>query len=272
MRRRVQESEGFAPKAGLAGKEPLPESIRYTFRGRDWARISDDELAAFAQEFVDGNGIKNRLGLAKKDPGLCRTLRRRGLLGWICFEKSKRAFGDDSELLELARSYVKSEGIESRRGLEKADISMYYALLRRGLLDAVSFERGRRSWDTEQDILQFAEKIIKDKGIQSSRKLEEEDSGLVQALRKRGLLRSLGLKMKPRPRTWDSDRELLEYARRQIEEMGIRGRHWLEKADSGLYQALRYRKLLDAVFSRAESENRKDAVDAVINAAETFDK
>jgi hypothetical protein len=63
---------------------------------------------------------------------------------------------------------------------------------------------------------------------------------------------------------------LLAYAKEFIAERGISGRKELEKADRGLYEALSKRKLLDAVFSEAESSRHADAVNGVIGALESF--
>jgi hypothetical protein len=148
------EEKGITNRKGLRAADPkvyfallnrrlvgkvIPESL-HSGR-RDWSSISDEELITLAQKFVEENGIRNRYGLEKADSGLNWVLRKRGLIGKIGFELEKRDWTSlsDDQLVSHAQKFVEEKEIGKRSGLEKADLGLYIALLRRKppLIDAV---------------------------------------------------------------------------------------------------------------------------------------
>ncbi|MBU1681761.1 hypothetical protein KKE38_02995, partial [Candidatus Micrarchaeota archaeon] len=64
--------------------------------------------------------------------------------------------------------------------------------------------------------------------------------------------------------------EIVEFARKLIQEKKIAARSDLKKLDYGLYQALGKRRLLDRAFAQMEQQKEDRARDAVIGALEAF--
>ena len=67
-----------------------------------------------------------------------------------------------------------------------------------------------------------------------------------------------------------SDEEIVEYTSKVIEEKEVSGRNELDTVDSGLYEILRQRGLLDRAFARMEQQRDNSARDAVIDALTKF--
>jgi len=113
---------------------------------------------------------------------------------------------------------------------------------------------------------------MEEKKITGRGELNSADSGLYRILRVRGLLDEVGFEEKKKERPWKSmsDEEVVEIAMRRVKELEIRERHGLKKTDSGLYQVLRERGLLDRIFSPIEKQKTDSARDAVIDALEAF--
>src|SRR5512137_2612745 len=94
---------------------------------------------------------------------------------------------------------------------------------------------------------------IAELGITGRRALQDSDSGLYDALRRRGLLDKVGLG-KNAGRNWAGmeEDELLAFAKGVIADREIRGKDELKRLDSGLYDALRHRGLLGRAFEGIE--------------------
>jgi hypothetical protein len=110
--------------------------------------------------------------------------------------------------------------------------------------------KGKRSWKPMNDLelIRSARAFIAERGIGGRKELAKADAGLYQALWRRRLLDSVGLEEKQRDWASMGDEELVALAKTFIAEKEIDGRKELAKADAGLYQVLRRRKLLDSVF------------------------
>ncbi len=67
-----------------------------------------------------------------------------------------------------------------------------------------------------------------------------------------------------------SDEEVVEFAKSVVKEKKITGRDELKKTDSGLYEVLRIRGLLDQVLANIEQQRSDSARDAVIDALTEF--
>jgi hypothetical protein len=112
--------------------------------------------------------------------------------------------------------------------------------------------RGARKWNALGDceLIRYASWKLASEGITGRTELAKTDGGLYGTLQRRKLLGELGLEDKRgEVRDWASfsDKELTRFAMRFIAEKGILGRTELAKADSGLYQALNVRTLLDTL-------------------------
>ena len=69
-----------------------------------------------------------------------------------------------------------------------------------------------------------------------------------------------------------SNEEIVNFAEEVVKKKKITGRGKLAKVDSGLYEALRERKLLGRVFAPLEQQKDDCARDAVIDALTEFAK
>jgi len=272
-------------------REPLAELIvTMDSRGnRHWAIMSDDELVAFAQEHVEANGIRNRRGLYKADPGLYKALigRRNSsgkrLIDGIHFNERRKEKRDwasmsDDELVAFAQEHVDGKIIRNRYGLVKVDRGLYQILQRRKdgsgekLIERVVFEEGRRDWASmsDEEIIAYAKRAISDRCIGSRKGLAEEDWGLYQVLLKRKLIDELGIEKGARDWGAMDDMELVAFARGFISENGIGRRKELFMMDPGLHSILRRRALIDAVFSEIESSIETEEVRDVVKALGEF--
>ncbi|MBU1681908.1 hypothetical protein KKE38_03745 [Candidatus Micrarchaeota archaeon] len=244
---------------------------------RSWKEMSDEKIVEFTRRLMEEKKITGRSELEKADSGLYTVLRERRLLGKIKFEQKKRFWRDlgDEEIIELARRLMKEKGVSSKSELKETDKGVYIVLLRRGLIDNVGFEEKRRSWEdmSDEEVVEFARKVMKEKDITRRRELEKDDYGLYSVLKKRGLLDEVGFEEKQRKyRSWKdmSDEEVVEFARKVMKEKDITGREELKKADCGLYQVLRKKGLLNHAFARIDQQRTNSARDAVIDALTKF--
>ena len=224
---------------------------------KNWLSLSDNQLLQHARDFMKEKGISGRSQLQKADNGLYESLRTRKLLAKIDFEDKHRdwfSLGDD-ELIQYAREFMKKKEITGKYELENVDCGLYEVLRRRKLLAKVGFEqkqREKRNWSTmnNEQLIQHTQDFMKENGITGKRQLKKADPGLYNTLRKRNLLSKVGFEQKRREfRDWLSltNDKLIQHAQAFIKEKGIIGRHELEKADRGLYNVLRQRKLIEKV-------------------------
>ncbi|MFH0885328.1 MAG: hypothetical protein V1861_06480 [Candidatus Micrarchaeota archaeon] len=259
-----------------ATQPPIAESIvplRLCGR-RDWDALGKEGLTAYAKWRLAFDRIDGRKELHKTDAGLYRVLWARKLLNELGLEQKYRKWAgmDDSELVAHAKKLIEEKGIGGRKELENADLGLYAVLSKRRLLDGLALERKHRDWAGmgNDELVVYAKRYTAEKGIGGRAELVKADSGLYAALRKRELLGEVGFEEKHRD--WAGmDREaLVAHAKAFITERGIAGRKELEKGDGGLYQTLRNRKLLDAVFSYEESSKHKEALNGVLDALDSF--
>jgi len=166
----------------------------------------------------------------------------------------RRSWGrmSDAELVAHAKEFIAERGTTGRTELQKADSGLYNALKRRKLLDEVGLpdSRGeRRDWAgmEREELVARSKEYITETLIGGRKELKRADPGLYQALRKRKLLGEVGLAEKHRDWAGMERGEFVSIAKGFISERRIGSRVELEKADGGLYQALRRRKLLDEV-------------------------
>ncbi|MFH0885462.1 MAG: hypothetical protein V1861_07170 [Candidatus Micrarchaeota archaeon] len=108
---------------------------------------------------------------------------------------------------------------------------------------------GRRYWKAVDDntLVSYARWRIDNEKIEGRKELGNIDGGLYNALLRRKLLDETGLGTTLRRWRVVEDDDLLALARKFIAERGVGTRPDLCREDSGLYQKLRRRKLLDKV-------------------------
>jgi len=181
----------------------------------------------------------------------------------------------DREIVEYAREVIGKKGINRRNDLKKNDRGLHLVLNERELFGEVGFgkkQKKARLWKgmKDEDIVELARKLMKEKNICTRRDLHHEDPGLYAILRKRDLFTKIEFKRGKRSWAVLSDREVIEIARKVIEEREINRRIDLENADSGLYSVLLRRGLVDLAFAGRDQQKNDHARDAVIEALEAF--
>ncbi len=258
-------------------RRKLLNKIEFEEKRRSWSGMTDEEIIEFARKFMDENRINGRKDLENADRGLYQVVMRKKLFERIGIEKKQRSWKgvSDEEIIIIARGIMKEKGISRRAELEDSDLGVYTALRKRGLLNKVGFAQKRweeRSWKDlrDEEVVGIAREVIREKKIANRSKLNVEDSSLCSVLRKRGLLDKVGLENKRRSWSGMTDEEIIESARKIIEENEIIKRDDLKKHDSGLYEILRIRGVLDSAFTQVDQKRNGHARDAVIDALEAF--
>lgn len=158
----------------------------------------------------------------------------------------------DGELVAFTQEYIKNHRISGRMELLKADKGLYHALRRRKLLDKIGLElkiQKARPWKdmSDEGLVTYAQKFMEERGISSKGELQKTDEGLYAILLRRDLLDNVGFEEERRLWYRMSHEGLVALARGFIRENGITGKSELYRADKGLYDALRRRKLLERV-------------------------
>ncbi|MBU1681934.1 hypothetical protein KKE38_03880 [Candidatus Micrarchaeota archaeon] len=158
----------------------------------------------------------------------------------------------DDQIIEFAKKLMDEGNLTGRKELIKSDRGLYRVLRKRGLLDEIGFaqkKRKPRSWKdrTDEEVVEFARKVLKENEITRMSELNQIDSGLYVVLRERGLFDRVGVE--GRRRSWKimSDEKIVELAKKVMEDEGLTERGELRKIDLGLYYILRRRKLLDKI-------------------------
>ena len=258
-------------------KRGLLSGIEFDGKPRLWGYMSDGEIVEFAQKIVKENEIVWRKDLKKYDSGLHEILRQRRLLGDVGFKKKVRSWKDmsDEEIVEFAKKIIEENEITKRCMLEQTDDGLYQVLRKRRLLDEFEFEEKRwreRPWKdmSDEEIVEFAKKIMEKEGIVHKDELSELDRGIYAILYRKRLLGEVGFVEKQRSWKGMSDEEIVEFARNLIKEKDITLRGELRGADYGLYDILKKRGLIDRAFAQLDQQKDKQARDAVIDALEAF--
>lgn len=225
----------------------------------DWQSLSDDMLLTHAEGLIEEKGLRNRTALQKERPGLYKALKRRELLDRIDFEEARERWGSmsDRELIAYARQFIDVNGIRNMTRLRENNMRLYAALARRGLREDVGLGRMHRDWaaSSDVDVVEYAEKTIKEAGIRSKTELQIKDGGLYVVLSKRGLLGEIEFGKKLKNWAALSDDSLIAIASRSIEEHRIRNRTQFADMFGGLCNALRKRGILGKIgFEKVKPE------------------
>ncbi|MBU0527726.1 hypothetical protein KKE92_04555 [Candidatus Micrarchaeota archaeon] len=228
---------------------------------RSWKSMNDEEIVEYAKKVMTEKKITGIGELGRTDPGLHTILTKRGLLDQVGFEEKYRNWKDmdDEGLIGLTRRTMKSKDITGRSELQESDPGLYRVLVKRNLLDKVGFEDKRRSWKDvgDEEILELAREVMKSHKITSRSQLQEVDSGLCKILRARGLMDEVRFVEKLRRWSDMSDGDLIEFAKRVMKDNGITGKRELENINSGAYNNLRKRGLLDQVGFEEKRRKRR---------------
>jgi len=138
--------------------------------------------------------------------------------------------------------------------------------------------RGQCDWNSlnADEIVAFTKKAMKEEGLGGKKEFEKAYRGAYANLKRRKLLDRVGFEEKQRRRRkWKdmSDKELIGYARKLMEEKGITGRWELGQADQGLYVILKKRKVIDKIeFEVKERKWRELSDEELVERAKRFMK
>ncbi len=243
---------------------------------RSWKDMGDEQIIEIAKRLMDENDITGREELSQADPGLYQALRKRELLYYIDFDERERSWKDmsDEQIIEFAKKVMKETGVMTRNELKKIDSGLVSLLYMRRLVGKVGFKgkRKTRSWKniTDDEILKMARRLVREKEMASKQEIKNADTGLYMILWKRGLLDDVGIEEKHRSWRKMSNEEIIDHARKVMEENEITERTELQKYDPGLYSILLRRKLIDHAFAHTDQKKENQARDAVIDALDAF--
>jgi len=255
-----------------------PRVVKRCAKAYRWKEISGDDLLERARNLVESNGIRGRKEFVGRFGGLFNALKRRGLLEELGLESKNANFRNWSEMsideiVAYAQRVVDEKGIKGRKHLCDEDPSMGAVLRKRRLMGRIKFEISLMDWNSmsNDEIVEFARQWVAENGITRRVELERRNGPLNHALRKRKLM-DLVIKNKRQTEDWasKSDAELLDFARRHLEDNGIKGRKGLEDSYKRLYDVLRRRGLIDAAFSGLERLGHMEAVEGVLDALDSF--
>jgi len=161
---------------------------------RNWSSMTDEKIISYAKKIIEENKIKNRSNLRKADSGLGYVLKKRKLMVIVIPEKQqKRNWSSisEEELIQFSKNFIEEKGIKNRKGLQKADYSLYEVLKERDCLNTLIPEKRRqRDWSsmTDKEIIKYAKTYVEKNAIKNRRGLAKADMGLYTILWRRNLL------------------------------------------------------------------------------------
>jgi len=239
-----------------------------------WTSMSDEDVLFYAKKLIEEKSIPTSNILRKIDGSLFNNLLKRELLEVVFPDKRvcrKWISKTNEEVIEYANDSISKNKIKNRIALEKLDPGLVRVLRYRGLLDIVIPDKLGRQWSkmSDEKIISYTENLMEKKGITTRPELKEEDTGLYRVLYVRGLMDAV---LPSSKRDWlsISDKGVIQYTKDLMRENGIKNISRLQKADGGLYQVLRARNLLDAVFADIEHAKKTEAVKQVVDAMKEF--
>ncbi len=207
-----------------------------------------------AKKVFGSDGLVSKVKSVKVRPMLRRLLSRKPLHEDIRAEEKQDRLKSpkdmsDAEILDAARKVIADRGIVGTKELVSSDPALFGALMKPGLLDDLGSEKKQMSWAemTDDELVQSAERFIKENGITKRSELKEADYGLFVVLLKRKLLDHVGLEKNQVSWAKVHDAELVQAATAVISENNIASLSQLRSHDTGLYTILRKRNLLDQV-------------------------
>jgi len=243
--RRDRESPGIMNRIGFEGASP------------NWARMSDDELAAYARSLMDKKGIFCKYELESECNCLLQAIRRRerkkpGIMKRIGFAIPKKRWEamSDEELVAHTQKIMKRDGIQTRTEMYCRHINLYRAILKRererpGVISRIGFKKKQKKWEamSDEELVERVKKFMKERGISHKSEFSEAAPGLDKALMSRekkraGLLKKVGFIGLSKEWRLMSDDELVAYAREFIRTNGIAERWELNRKFCGLYTQL----------------------------------
>jgi hypothetical protein len=176
----------------VLGKRNLRGQLVFDGGNIRWCEMSDAELLQYAYKVIKAENISMRKELHRQRTDLYAALSKRGLLLSIKFKAGRKSWRlkSDIQILEIARIVIEENDIRSKSGLYDSNPSLYQQLCKRKLLVQLTFIEGCRNWISMSDdeVVQYAWKVILDAAIQNRVSLNKLDSSLYVTLRKRKLL------------------------------------------------------------------------------------
>jgi hypothetical protein len=220
-----------------------------------FSKMTEEKLEDFVKKMISKYDIKTKSDLRKRDSTLYKELVERKIIGKIKFERQRVTHNlkklTDSQLLWRARKSMREKGIETRSQFSKIDHGLYKELKRRGLVSKLKLQVIFK-WASMSDeqLLQCARKLMKEKKIEYKKDLEEADGRLVQILRERKIYDRLPFKSDHILWKNMSDKEILDIAIETIKREKITEEREVYKRHRSLFGILQRRNLLQKLKLR----------------------
>lgn len=271
----------------------LMEEVGFKPKNRNWTRMGNDEILEQAKTFIEKKGIISREELRKTDCGLCQVLSSRRLLERlfdeanierkyiegtsIPIDKRGRKIWrevDDDTIVKYIQQVMEKHRLTRISMLQAVDNGLYQVVKARKLYSKCGFRKrrtmGRWKGKSDEQIIEEAEKTIEKNGIMSRTELIRVDRGLYDILRERKLFGKLGFRAIKKQRKWSkmTDDEVIEYAKKVVEEEGLKMKSEIHGVDSGLYSILLKRKILDRVFEEIKKADEMAAAEQMFAAVQ----
>jgi hypothetical protein len=223
---------------------------------RDWSKI--DAVAYFKEKYP---AITMPCQLANKDPMLYKRLLALGKIGElmpkgrrVTVTSKHRDWSKTDPVKEFRSRYAGI--VKTKKQLMAADNGLYIKLRRMGVLDELLNDT-RRDW-TKDDPVGYYLRHYSGK-IKTRAELISSDAGLYYVLNERKLLGKLLPDKNEKDRDWSKTDPVTYFRERFAGKIASAGE--LISADYGLYQILRARKLLSAVFPSDDKKQLEDLMD-----------
>jgi len=165
----------------------------------------------------------------------------------------------DCEMIQHARHFIKEKRITTRNALANADLPMYRELSNRKLMDRLGLPKTSKIYASigDEELVSYTTQFMQKNRIDSKVGLQKKRSGLYHALSNRGVLVSINFGKKRRDWTWMSDSEMISHTKALMAEKGLSSKSDLIEADSGLFQTIKHRGLLDRIGFEERQRNWK---------------
>lgn len=250
-------------------RRKLVDAVGFKDRKKNWSGMSEKEVIGHTEKLIAEHGITSRTELENIESGLYQHLLARGLIDSVGLEIKQRNWAamSDEEIIDYTKNFMDEQGIRSQTDLKKVDGGLLFVLRKRGLLGAVGFEN-QLVWASmsDEELIEHAKKFMKRKAVGKRGELQKLEPGMYCALSRRNLLVPAGLGKRRRRERWSkmSDEEIVDFAKKYLEEKEIRSRGELQDDYASLYDELRKRRLLPSVGFKVKSKKWSEMSDAEI--------
>ena len=215
----------------------------------EWHIMSNEELVKRALSLVKKKSLKRRIDIENESPVLYSYLRKRNLMDRVLplYFTDYSKFSD-KKLISEAKEYIKENKITQRHQLNRLSIGLYKHLKKRGFLDEL-LPSLRKEWEhiSDDELIDYSKDFIKRNKIGTTTELLKKNSKLHAQIYARRINKEV---LPSGRRNWSEiyDYEVMKMAKKLVKKYKIRFRSHLNDIDSGVYNQLLKRELMDAMF------------------------